>query len=1042
MSALDQPNRRANTIQILEGGSLSTTQIKVITPPTVVCRLFPWRNASPAFSIFALLAGIVFSTSAGPFRQISIRDSARPAPGGGGDSWGPILTPDGRYVLFASTANNLVPNGGSVRPVPAPPRMNVFRRDRMNGTTVLASVNLTGLGGNGDSIPTGISADGRFALFESGASDLVAGDTNNLNDVFVRDLTGNLTVLVSCGTNGTAGNGVSRGSTMTPDGRYVAFVSAANNLTVADTNGSPDVFVRDLHAGVTTLASVGAHASTPYSLIGSEAPEITPDGRYVAFYSTDTNLVPGVATSGEIYVRDLVAATTSWASTGARAALGGASAVSFNHRISTNGQYVAYEASANPLVFSTASRGVVLRYNLGSGLTDIVNTNACIQSAHVEDIRGLDITPDGRFITFVGNASSSSTAVYLWDGQAQFTKLVSGDRGGIVPANSRCDWPVIDPTGGFVAFLSTAGNLVTNSLAAGSYHLYRRDLVAVETLLVDADATGAGSVGMSPVTAPRLNGNGQLAAFETLDGSLAPNDGNHNLDVFVRDLTAGTNDLISAPDPALTSASLPGPSAISPHSASADGRYVAFTSEANSLIPNAISGFRNVFARDLLLGTTVLVSAATNGVGADGISAEPAISADGRYVVFTSSADNLVSGDTNRAQDVFLRDLQTGSTTLVSVNTTGTGPGNLASYSPVISTDGRYVLFSSSANNVAAGTFTSGTTNLFLRDVQIGQTYALTTAGLSLATMTPDGRVIAFIDTPGASAGKLYVWDSVAGIRTNTFSVTGVGYLGISPDGTRIACTAGTSSALYLADRVAKTTSLLVSSRYPRSSNTGPRFSADGRFMIYAAAPTASGVNQIYLYDLQARTEHLVTTAQGTSTGASANSDAPDISADGRFISYRSSATNLLANPTTNNVPELYLYDRIAGATALLTANYDTGAPADNRSLTPIFTGDGHTLFFQSWASDLVPLDFNQGGDVFELAFLYASVTPGTVPGQGVTINWPNRPGETYHVQYKNDLDAAAWQETGGTVILTGNQAQLTDPSPAGSPRFYRVVVY
>ncbi|MGH7968446.1 MAG: TolB family protein, partial [Limisphaerales bacterium] len=224
---------------------------------------------------------------AAPFQLVSLREPALAAPAGGsGESWGPLVTPDGRYILFASTANNLVANSNPM-PVIALPKLNVFLRDWTNGTTALVSVNLSGTGGgNGDSISTSVSTDGRYALFESSASDLVAGDTNGVTDIFLRDIWSNTTVLVSVSTNGGAANGVCRGSTMTPDGRYVAFTSAANNLVADDTNGIPDVFVRDLQSGVTVLASVGAVATNPYFPAGSEAPDITPDGRYVAFYTT------------------------------------------------------------------------------------------------------------------------------------------------------------------------------------------------------------------------------------------------------------------------------------------------------------------------------------------------------------------------------------------------------------------------------------------------------------------------------------------------------------------------------------------------------------------------------------------------------------------------------------------------------------------------------------------------------------------------------------------------------------------------------------
>ena len=137
--------------------------------------------------------------------------------------------------------------------------MNVFLRDRTNATTTLVSVNLTGTnGGNGDSLPAGLSTDGRYVLFESSASDLVADDTNGVSDVFVRDMVTGTTMPVSVSTDGDLGNGASRSAVMTPDGRYVAFVSAANNLVPDDTNGIADVFLRDLQLGTTLLVSAGA----------------------------------------------------------------------------------------------------------------------------------------------------------------------------------------------------------------------------------------------------------------------------------------------------------------------------------------------------------------------------------------------------------------------------------------------------------------------------------------------------------------------------------------------------------------------------------------------------------------------------------------------------------------------------------------------------------------------------------------------------------------------------------------------------------------
>ncbi len=104
-----------------------------------------------------------------------------------------------------------------------------------------------------------------------------------------------------------------------------------------------------------------------------------------------------------------------------------------------------------------------------------------------------------------------------------------------------------------------------------------------------------------------------------------------------------------------------------------------------------------------------------------------------------------------------------------------------------------------------------------------------------------------------------------------------------------------------------------------------------------------------------------------------------------------------------------------------------------------MFTADGHTVVFSSFGSDLVNGDFNQGTDVFEFAFLYATVS---VSDTGTTISWPSSPGQTYHVQYKDNIDDATWQILNGTITITGNLASITDSSATRDHRIYRVAAF
>ena len=219
------------------------------------------------------------------------------------------------------------------------------------------------------SFPTAISTNGQYALFESFADNLVTNDANNAADVFLRDVVNNTTTLVSISTNAQSGSGTSQSSTMTPDARYVAFSSIASNLVAGDVNGIADIFVRDMLAGTTTLASPNA-TKVANSNSRSDAPVITPDGRYVAFLSTAGGLATDASTAGDVYVRDLIGglATIDGASAPAR----GSSTTAFflSHAISDDGQYAIFESGS-----ATRLTGKIFRFNLSTAALDTVASN-------------------------------------------------------------------------------------------------------------------------------------------------------------------------------------------------------------------------------------------------------------------------------------------------------------------------------------------------------------------------------------------------------------------------------------------------------------------------------------------------------------------------------------------------------------------------------------------------------------------------------------------------------------------------------------------
>ena len=313
--------------------------------------------------------------------------------------------------------------------------------------------------------------------------------------------------------------------------------------------------------------------------------------------------------------------------------------------------------------------------------------------------------------------------------------------------------------------------------------------------------------------------------------------------MFAYNTASNATVLISAHHPALPSQTPDGISGFTSFSVSSNGQFVAFYSDADDLVPNDTNATRDVFVRALVPGTNILVSVNTNGVSGDYLSTDPAISGDGRYVAFTSSADDLVPGDANDAQDVFIRDLQTGTTTLVSVSANGVNPGNGDSFSPIISADGRYVLFHSTASNLAAGSFGSGTENLFFRDLQTATTYELTSAfsgtGVNTAAMTPDGNWVAFIGVAtGIPGTALYVWNSqsAALTYTNSVSISSSTFplVSISPNGQELAYLAGLTALNLSVVNLASNTVTTINPIGTFLTHAGLQFSSDGRFLTYA----------------------------------------------------------------------------------------------------------------------------------------------------------------------------------------------------------------
>ena len=376
----------------------------------------------------------------------------------------PSISADGRWVAFTSSASNLVAGDTNTF-------KDTFVHDRVTGTTERVSVDSFGVQGNDQSLDPKVSADGRWVAFTSAASNLVAGDTNGWWDVFLRDRQAGTTERVSVTTTGAQGDNHSYQSSVSSDGRFVAFQSRASNLVAGDTNASDDIFVRDLTLGTTERVSVDSGGVQGNN--GSINCSISSDGRFVAFNSLAYNLAVGDTNAlTDVFVHDRVSGTTERVSVATSGAQG--NDASFNPSLSADGRFVAFESVASNLVAGDSNGKLdVFVHDRLSGTTERVSV-ATTGAQGNQDCRYPSISADGVVVSFGSYASNLVSGdtnarwdVFVHDRHSGITERVSVDSSG-AQANDSCNYPVPTSAGGrFVAFPSLATNLVAGDTNGG-----------------------------------------------------------------------------------------------------------------------------------------------------------------------------------------------------------------------------------------------------------------------------------------------------------------------------------------------------------------------------------------------------------------------------------------------------------------------------------------------------------------------------------------------------------------------------------------------
>jgi hypothetical protein len=477
--------------------------------------------------------------------------------------------------------------------------------------------------------------------------------------------------LVSLNADGTAAanQGVNSGAGLTSasaDGQVVAFSSRSTDLVAgqSDANLTPDVFVRDLQAGVTTLVSHNTAGPNVAANAVSNFPVLSGNGRFVAFQSAATDLLSGFTDNNgpnqaDVYLFDRQTGSVSLVSHAAGSATGGSNSNSSVVAISANGQFILLESTATNLV-----SGFVDNNATGA---DLFLYNTATNTA-----------------SLVSHAAGSATA---------------GGNGGVGDV-------VMSADGRFVAYSSTATNLVsgfTDGNGTGR-DIFLFDGQTGATVLVSHSILSTAQGGNGDSAGPALSANGAIVAFGSqatdLVGGFNDHNGTSNNDIYLYNVAAGTLSLASV---STASGNNGGNGGSLGPTLNADGSVVTFGSLATDLVAGIsdTNGAENVFVRSG--GQTSLVSVNSSGMATGNAGAAPeAVSPDGRLVAFTSAATDLVSGvkDSNGTNDVFVRDLSTGSTRVISVVPAGNQTGNDFSSHPLFGGNGR-VFFDSNAGDLS-----------------------------------------------------------------------------------------------------------------------------------------------------------------------------------------------------------------------------------------------------------------------------------------------------------------------------------------------------
>ncbi|MFL6196546.1 MAG: hypothetical protein ACJ75H_20360 [Thermoanaerobaculia bacterium] len=853
-----------------------------------------------------------------------------------------------------------------------------------------------------------LSADGRYFVYSSDAANLVPGqmDPNAGTDVFLYDRLQGTTALVSRvpGSAVTAGDDRSYDPVLSADGRYVAFVSQAQNLVtgLASTPARMNVFLYERATGKVTLASRRAGSSDAANGF-SMGPFLSADGGYLGFTSSATDMVPGQlgsSASSNVFLYERASGATTLVSRRGSSATEAGNGTAILYALSADGRYLAFLGWATDHAAgqsdSNHNADVFLFDRLAGASTLVSHPSGSALATGNDGAESASLSADGRYVAFSSRATdlvsglsglNHQSNVFLYDRLLGTVSFVSRSPDSPNTAN---------PEGGVEPLISQDGSTIAyfgSNLSTHQNSLFVFDRLAGSTTLVSPSIYGPLTPPSDNTDAVSLSANGRLMAFSRL--SVLP--GNESRDVFLLDRTTGATVLVSHV------AGLAGKVGNAPSvvpALSADGSWIAFLSLASDLVPGKkdLAWTPDVFLYERATGVSRIVSLHPPGMASftpQARSGAPSVSSDGRYVAFVSEADGLFPGhiDTNRASDVFLYDRISNRTTLVSRSRTAPAKSaNAASEAPLISRDGNSVLFASRGTDLVAGQQDSaGTYDVFLYDRRTGTTTLVSRSkdsrvqaangGSFVGGVSADGNVVAFTslatDLVSQSDSNeifdVFSFDRQTGTVTLVSRAVPAGtnragnnssfFSSMSPNGAFITFhsaatdlvtggggTPGEGNAFLFQRSSGKVTLLSRTGGTSGPANSGehPIVSADGR---YAAFLSPSGTRNVVLLDRVSGKVFQVGTTHAPPYVA------PGLSDDGRYVLLSSEGAGVIPGQSdTNAQPDLFLFDRVTGTTTLVS--HLPGSPlqtGERGAFAGRLSADGRYVTFFSLSPDLGP---------------------------------------------------------------------------------------